>query len=367
MSEQKISKSKKKRLALIKERNAKKRKALVNTFFIILIPVIIVGLIALLIRYKSSNKFDYGKYLNSDGTINVDTSDYVTGDYKELSFSKSSLTATDDVIEAELSNLLSSHSYLSDNKNLVTKIDDNINVYFTAYLDGEVYGKADAESGGADITIGNDTGMPDEFNKMLLNHKAGDTYTTDITFPDDYPNADISGKTVQYEITINGIYELPELTDEFVKTNYPEYASSVSGLKEYIANNYYDSNLEQAIKNSLKEKYNVSSYPKKYADHLAKIIKKQYSSSSYNVASLEDAINELAISQTKDFLIYQDIYEKAGMTNTESDVKDFLMSDGMSESTYKSYVNDYGKKYVAHMALEGQVIEYLKNNVTITE
>ncbi len=57
------------------------------------------------------------------------------------------------------------------------------------------------------------------FNQNLRGASAGDHRTFDVTYPSDYPDAKLQGKTFTYAVEVLGIKEKkrPELTDEFAK------------------------------------------------------------------------------------------------------------------------------------------------------
>jgi trigger factor len=57
------------------------------------------------------------------------------------------------------------------------------------------------------------------FNQNLLGASAGDHKNFDVTYPSDYPDAKLQGKTYSYAVEVMGIKEKkkPELTDEFAK------------------------------------------------------------------------------------------------------------------------------------------------------
>jgi trigger factor len=57
------------------------------------------------------------------------------------------------------------------------------------------------------------------FSENLRGASAGDTKQFDATYPDDYPDENLKGKTYTYKVEVEGIKEktLPELNDEFAK------------------------------------------------------------------------------------------------------------------------------------------------------
>ncbi|MEM8548406.1 MAG: trigger factor [Pseudomonadota bacterium] len=93
---------------------------------------------------------------------------------------------------------------------------DQVIVDFAGTLDGEAI-----ESGqGTDVPVVLGSGqMLEDFDTSLRGHSAGAETTFDVTYPDDYPAADLAGKTAQFTATVKNVNEqiLPELDEEFVK------------------------------------------------------------------------------------------------------------------------------------------------------
>lgn len=54
---------------------------------------------------------------------------------------------------------------------------------------------------------------------QLIGALPGETKEIEVTFPEEYPDSNLAGKTAVYKVTINSIQidKVPELTDEFVK------------------------------------------------------------------------------------------------------------------------------------------------------
>lgn len=368
MSDKNISKSKQKRMELEKLRRKQDSDQFFKASISILIPVAIIAIAVIIVGLsRKKDEFDYGKYLNKDGTIkNIDIDEYVSNDYEKISIKKADIVPTDEVINGAIESLLKENATLDTTSEKLSKEGDTLNILFTSYLDGNVYGTVTKEQGGADILIDYEGGMAKEFYDALKGHKAGDTFETNVTYPTDYSVEDIAGKTLKYDITVNGIYVEPELNDDFVKKYASEYGSSVEELKTYYYDIYYKSNLSNAIKEQIRNYVIVKKVPTDYVNHLIKIIQRDYGD-DVDAASMGEMIKQTAVNQAKEHLVYQAIYEKAGLTNTEDEVKTFLLENGLDDKSYDSYVSAYGKKYIAQMALEGRVLQYLENTVNIIE
>ena len=90
-------------------------------------------------------------------------------------------------------------------------------------------------------TVGHNT-FPDKIDALLEGTKAGDEVETEYEFPDDYGDEAYAGKVFEYNIKINGVYNI-ELTDEVVSSlsngadTVDEYKKFIKNYLEYLALN----------------------------------------------------------------------------------------------------------------------------------
>lgn len=91
---------------------------------------------------------------------------------------------------------------------------DKISVVFRAEIDGQEVESTQGRS--IDLILGEDGRIP-EFDDNLVGAAAGDTKKFDITYGEDNPNPQLAGKTVVYEVTVNGVAQikLPEVDAAF--------------------------------------------------------------------------------------------------------------------------------------------------------
>ena len=80
-------------------------------------------------------------------------------------------------------------------------------------MDGEVFDGGSAT--GYELEIGSHSFI-DGFESGLIGKKQGDSVSLDLSFPENYGNAELAGKPVNFMVNINEIYTYvtPELTDE---------------------------------------------------------------------------------------------------------------------------------------------------------
>ncbi|MBE6423392.1 trigger factor [Succinivibrio dextrinosolvens] len=68
------------------------------------------------------------------------------------------------------------------------------------------------------LTVG-ETQMIPGFTEQIEGHKAGDKFTIQVKFPEEYHAENLKGKDAEFDITVNSVSELvlPELNEDFVK------------------------------------------------------------------------------------------------------------------------------------------------------
>ena len=127
--------------------------------------------------------------------------------------------------------------------------EDRVTVDFTGTIDGEVFdgGKA------SDFVLAMGQGrMIPGFEEGLIGHKAGEEFTIDVTFPEDYHAENLKGKAAQFAIVLKKVEEreLPELTADFI-ARFGVADGSVEGLRAEVRKNM-ERELKGAVRNRIK-------------------------------------------------------------------------------------------------------------------
>src|SRR5690606_3414129 len=97
-------------------------------------------------------------------------------------------------------------------------------------IDGTAFPGGTADH--AHLTVGSGEFIPG-FEEQLVGMKKGDTRTIQVTFPDDYAQAELAGKKADFEVSILHVDgpKAGELNDEFAKTLGLE---NVDGLRDAV-------------------------------------------------------------------------------------------------------------------------------------
>ncbi len=127
--------------------------------------------------------------------------------------------------------------------------EDRATIDFSGSVDGEEFdgGKA------SDFVLAMGQGrMIPGFEEGVVGHKAGETFTIDVKFPDDYHAENLKGKDAKFEIVLKKVEtrELPEFTEEFIK-RFGVEDGSIAGLRTEVRKNM-DRELKGAIRNRIK-------------------------------------------------------------------------------------------------------------------
>ncbi|MEB6337082.1 trigger factor [Serratia rhizosphaerae] len=127
--------------------------------------------------------------------------------------------------------------------------EDRVTVDFSGSIDGEEFegGKA------ADFVLAMGQGrMIPGFEEGLVGHKAGEEFTIDVNFPEDYHAENLKGKAAKFAIVLKKVEEreLPELTEEFIQ-RFGVADGSVDGLRAEVRKNM-ERELKGAVRNRVK-------------------------------------------------------------------------------------------------------------------
>ena len=389
-----VSKSKAKREQRKKELAKKKRVKLTTKIIGIAAAAALVAIIAAAagekiylaaIRTTSDSNLSAG--LTADGKIEgVNVTDVLTlADYANISVPAEEVAATAEEVDEDIQSTLESHKELNTDTTLTIADGDEVNIDYVGTIDGVEFEGGNSNGAGYDLTIGSGSFI-DDFEQQLIGHKPGENVTVEATFPENYSNSDVAGKDASFAVTINGIKTVPELTDAFVA----EYLSDdgITTAAEYRASvekRYYEQHLEDYLTNYVVENSTVNSYPSAYLKAIKAVTKYddeymlQYYNqmfSSYGISyenvwdtrgeeitdelSYERELTERARDTVKAALVYQGIFEDAGLT-LDMDAVIAEMTEENGEDYVTSMKENYGEGYMAQAEIKDMVIEYLMN------
>lgn len=389
-----MSASKAKRERAKDEREKAKRSAAMSKGVLIGIVVVIVALIGAYFlkqwsieKNKTVASTDYSAMLNDDGTIkDVNVTDYVkTFDVNSVKIAAADVEYTQEQMDTDIQDELAKHKVLNADTALEVKDGDEVNIDYVGTIDGVEFDGGTAQ--GYNLTIGSQSFI-DTFEQQLIGTHPGDQVTVNVTFPEEYPNSpDLAGKPAAFAVTVNGINELPELTDEFVKENLSDYAQTVDEYKEYLRSSNIKDNTANAVSQYITDNISAEKYPEAYLKHL-KALQMTLNEEEFNYMAqmhsaygmafdyasameykgattteeYEKVLEEDAQKTCLDNMAYQDLAAQAGITVTEEDYNAFTTANGVTEEME----TEYGKPFIIQqLIVPDKVREYITEHVTI--
>ncbi|MCM1212765.1 MAG: FKBP-type peptidyl-prolyl cis-trans isomerase [Blautia sp.] len=363
-----ISKSKAKREASRKQAEKMRRQRLIGRIASITITTVIILLIAAAVgrqlyiwAIRTTPSEDYSAGLTADGKIEgADLSTALTlVDYENISIPEEEVAATDEEVEEKINSFLDEYKELSTDTNLVIADGDTVNIDYVGTVDGVEFDGGNSQGMGYDLEIGSGSFI-DDFEEQLIGHKPGENVTVEVTFPEGYSD-EMGGKDASFAVEIHGIMTAPELTDELVAENLSE-TDGVSTAAEYrakIEDDFREDHLEDYLTNYIVENSTVNAYPKKYLKAV-KSITKGYD----NTDDIEDEIayekelTETAQETVKEALVYQAIFEKAGLA-IDMDAYFQVLAETSGEEYAQNQKDTYGEGFLAQSEMRQAVVDYL--------
>ncbi|MGR5127621.1 trigger factor [Photobacterium swingsii] len=128
--------------------------------------------------------------------------------------------------------------------------DSRVTIDFNGSIDGEEFDGGKAE--GFALAMGQGRMIPG-FEDGIVGKNAGEEFTVEVSFPEDYHAENLKGKAASFAIKLHKVeaQELPELTEEFV-AKFGVNDGSVDGLKAEVRKNM-EREMKQAVKGRIKD------------------------------------------------------------------------------------------------------------------
>ncbi|MDE6056105.1 MAG: FKBP-type peptidyl-prolyl cis-trans isomerase [Lachnospiraceae bacterium] len=336
---------------------------------------------------RTTSNPDFSAGLTADGKIEgVNVREVLTlVDYANIAVPADEVAATAEEVEADITSALESHREASTDETLEIKDGDEVNIDYVGTIDGVEFEGGNSNGAGYNLTIGSGSFI-DDFEQQLIGHKPGESVTVEVTFPEDYRNDDtVAGKDASFAVTVNSITVTHELTDDFVTKNFSEEGlSTVEEYRASVENRYYEQHLEEYLANYIIDNSTVKSYPSAYLKQLRAVTKynDEYMMEYYNQMfsaygmtayanvwemmggeitdemSYEKDLRERAKETAKTAMVYQAIYEDAGLT-IDIDAAIAELTEENSEEYVANMRERYGEAYMAQSELQGAVMDYL--------
>ncbi len=324
-----------------------------------------------------STEFYLSEYLDEDGYLkDVDFAKAVTlPDYKNMVVPKESYVVTDDEIQEQVDYILK--KYFPEYEVVAVEDGDTVNIDYLGTIDGVAFDGGTYQ--GYDLVIGSGSFI-DDFEAQLVGVMVGETVDVEVTFPTNYPSADVAGKDAVFEVTVNyvdGKSHAPEYTDALVKEKVaPFYSIPAETCDEFNA--FIKDDMTQSLVSSyvyneiiggstvneihanatgLQNDYLLANYENEalyYGLGLDELIVDYYGYEdradflAANAATIEGASNEVMIIQ-------------AIAKNENFVVTDDLLFEYFNEGEgFDAVVEMYGKPFLKFIVMQSEIVDMLE-------
>ncbi len=167
--------------------------------------------------------------------------------YKKLEIPKLENT---EVTDTAVENMINSYLSLSQEREPITdraaQNGDTVDIDYTGTIYGQEFSGGSASGVLLILGSGQFVGAEGDyqgFEEQIVGHSPGENFDIEVKFPADYPNEEVADKPANFNVTLNGIYEVitPELTDDWVKEN-SEESKTVEEYKKEVRQRMEESN-----------------------------------------------------------------------------------------------------------------------------
>ena len=124
------------------------------------------------------------------------------GQYKGIEVTKEDTTVTDAELDQRIASILQANPEITEITDRPAQEGDTVNIDYVGMKDGVAFDGGTAE--GYDLELGSGAFI-DGFEDGLIGANVGEERSLNLTFPEDYGNADLAGQAVVFYVTVNKI------------------------------------------------------------------------------------------------------------------------------------------------------------------
>lgn len=299
------------------------------------------------------------------------------------------LTVDEDMVNSQIDYLRK--NYLTETED-AAKEGDTVNIDFVGKMDGEAF---DGGSGtGYDLVLGSGSFI-DGFEDQLIGAKKGEKLEVNVTFPESYPNnPDLAGKPAVFDVTVNKVSTMPELTDQWVKEHAEDMGSKASDVAsfrveqqallqaqvDYQYNNTIQQDALQQIVDT--SEFTVSDAMQKYAEDY--VISQEVSTAKQyghgladmlnmygmSVDDFKEEISSYATDYAKQRMVVAAIANEQGIKSSDQLIDELAVElSGLAgkELNKIQLIEQYGGDAVKDEAVNKAVLDYVQTQVKVVE
>lgn len=332
------------------------------------------------------------EFASIEDMIDQYAADVTLGEYKGMEYEAKNTDVTDDEVQAKVDSFVSGLATYDKDTTSVAKSGDTVNIDFVGTVDGEEFEGGNTNGSGYDLLLGSGSFI-DNFEDQIIGHKPGETFTVDVTFPENYSQdkTELNGKAAKFETTLNYIKVNKPATynDELVanNTSYKTTAEYEAAVREQLKQDKEDSALASAqnevmvavINNTTIENISAEDVQAN-ADNIISSIKAQAESNGMeyetylyyyyrydDVDTFEQYVQQVCEESQKERMVVCAIAKKENISITDDEADKYLSNyaekNSVDESALRQNLTDIEIKY---NALAEKVMNFLMDNAKAT-
>lgn len=312
---------------------------------------------------------------------------YVTiGEYKGLSVTMEPVSVADaEVEEIMLDMYTGSFPQEKGVKDRAVAVGDTVNIDYEGKRDGVAFQGGTAQ--GALLTIGSGRFIAG-FEDGLVGVMPGETVDLNLTFPENYTNAELAGAAVVFTVTVN--YIIPaEMDDSVIAGMGIEGITDKEGLHQYVYDmiysyeeSIYNKNKESAVLNTFIDSCAFEELPdnmlNKYEELARTSIQREAQSAgispdnytlNYYGMGFENFVKEYAMEALKQNLAMQAVANRENL-NINDEELDNMLFDYAAKAGYDSveeFVGETSKEDFREYFMYERVLDFLVENAAVSE
>ncbi len=311
----------------------------------------------------------------------MDNGTVTLGTYKGIEVTKDPVEVTDDELDQAVQSDLSAHAKDVEVERPIQN-GDVANVDYVGTKDGVAFDGGTAQA--YDLSIGSGQFI-EGFEEGLVGAKKGDKVSLNLTFPEGYQNADLAGKPVVFEVTVNSVKEkqVPELNDAFVQenTSFKTVDEYKEDKKQALLKNKNDeadqkmkSDIYTAILNGSKVEPKQEAIDANFNNMIARYTNQAAAYgmdfktfvgafSGMGEEDFKNIIKTQAEATVEQRLVVTAIAEKEGIVITDEDRKE--VADQMGYESAEKMIETAGQFDVDDYIMNNKVMDFLTENAVI--
>ena len=290
-------------------------------------------------------------------------------DYLGVEVEKPRVAISDAQVDEALRRLQEGHARLEpvSERDIVEK-GDFVTLDFNGSIDGKPFAGAKGEN--YTLEVGAGQALP-QFEEAVAGLKLNAPQNVRVDYPEDYPNKEIAGKTVDFSLAVREIKKkvLPALDDEFAKDH--GECGSLNELKDRIRarlddelRRYQDEDLKERIIVQLIEKHSFA-VPPSMVERQTRYLMERYQNQAGGqpaagaqppVEEARKALESRAMRQVQATLLVEKIAEAEKIEITEKDVQERVDIMARAAAERAKAVRDFYSRPEARDDLRTQML-----------